>query len=232
MATRRRNSFLKSAAACAIALALLAGCGSDDADDDRSAESTPTAPAAAATPDPAALSPGRITAEVFAPKLSLEVTGEGWTLGDDNDEVFAVEHDIARGGSRVGYIAVFTPQELRDPELFARALPLPPSFVDWLATHRDVTVKAGPGELTIGGLPARQIEVATDLAQNVPLFDDWGMSFEDRVQVIEVRVDGEMTLIISGGDNPYFFEEWRTLMDPVIASILFERAAGGEGSVR
>jgi hypothetical protein len=216
-----------TAALCAVVLAIAAGCGGDDDDD---ADPTAIAPAATATTAPAATSAaggflpaGRVTAQVFQPTVSLEVSGEGWTLADDSGDAFSVEHDSLKGGPGKGYVSVYTPDELRDPADDNIMLPLPSSFVDWLAAHPTVMVQSGPSDVTIGGIAGRQIDVATDVEEPfVHLFDDFGMFSRDRIEVTEFSIDGEMVLVIAGGEDPDFFSDLRQFTDPVIASIQFE----------
>jgi hypothetical protein len=209
----------------AIALTTISGCGGDGekqpTDGTQPAGADTVAAPTAETP--AALTPGRIMSQVFEPKLSVELANEGWTLGDDAGDVFAVEHDATRGGATFCYVAVFKPRELRNPDLFEQPLPLTDDNIGWIAAHKYLTVKEPPSDVMIGELPARRVDIAAENGGfTVPLFDDFVMGTEDRVLFAEVLVEGERLLIAAGGDHPSFWADTRMCFDPVLASIRFD----------
>jgi hypothetical protein len=226
---RTRTAAWRAATIAAIvATTIFAACGGGD-DPDAVTEASPasaaTATTAAAAPTAAsatnALAPGRVTSEVFQPKLSLDLAGDNWE-GEDNGGIFAVEHDVARGGETFCYIAIYRPFELRNPELFEEAIPLTDDIVGWIAAHPNVVVVEPVTDVVIGGLPARRVDITTDNEFPVFLFNDFATNTEDRIAFIEMAVEGRRLIIAAGGDNPFFWESTRECFEPVLASMQFE----------
>lgn len=221
------------AAGLTLSLTLVfAACGGDDPDAPDGDEASPTA-AAQPTPAPATAvtsTAGTVTSTTFAPAVSFDVP-EGWTAVEDTAAGFVLEHIEGAPPAEQAWIGVFIASDVRNPENFGEAQPIPEDLTAWLAANRHLIVVRGPTPVTLDGAPASQIDVRTDTNFRPALFglagrppeDRIDLNFRDYARFIEMQdVEGGTIVIASGAANQAYFDEVLPLIEPVIASIDFE----------
>jgi hypothetical protein len=110
-----------------------------------------------------------------------------------------------------------------------KKLPLPASYIDYLAAMPGVTIVSAPRDLTIDGVAGRKIVMKVPpMHPTIHLKDDtaWigggptGMNPGGEVEIFEFTVDAKRLLIVLG-DDPAKFDGHAAELDPVIESIRF-----------
>jgi hypothetical protein len=190
-------------------------------------EASITTPAATALQDDEDAIPtprpitGTFASETFRPVVRATL-GPGWGVDIDSaPALFLVrEGDDSTPEGYVGFLHV---REVRDQENFSITSPAPDDMLAWLSAHRDVIVVDGPTDVSVAGIPARQLDVRIDTGgYDVPLFDDFQTEYRDRFRVWELRVNGERLLIVSGATHFSQFEGFVPMMEAALQAVSFE----------
>jgi hypothetical protein len=220
---------MRFAVAAGISFALIvSACGGDDADE---GDVTPASQVtAAASPSPAATTGATtLTSSAFTPAVSFDV-GEGWAVFEDTPTVFEIQHTEGTPGEQA-WIGVFKVSDVRSPDNFSEAQPIPDDIAAWLAANRHLTVESGPTPVTLDGIAASQIDVSTNLGYEPSLFGLAGrpaeeafvIGYSDDVRFIELQDVEDGTIVIATGAlTTGFFNDVLPFIDPVIATIDFE----------
>jgi hypothetical protein len=221
-----------------LILTLAAACGGgDDGDDASDGDASPTAaatsvaaPTAAATTGSSAV-PTTLTSATFAPSVTLTADSD-WTVVEDTPGVYVLEHIKNATPEQQAYIVVHKITDVRNPDNFGEAQPLPEDLTGWIAANEHLTVTGGPTPVTIGGIEGSQIDVRTDASYEPTLFglagfpveEGFVVGFRDALRIIELQdVDGG-TIIVAAGPlfSQAYFDEVLPVIEPVISSIEFE----------
>jgi hypothetical protein len=218
---------LAVAVAAGISFALVVACGGDDADE--GAVTPASQVSAAATPPAATSGATTLTSTSLTPAVSFDV-GEGWTVFEDTTAVFEIQRTQGTPGERA-WIGVFKASEVRSPDNFSEAQPIPEDVTAWLAANRHLIVESGPTPITLDGIAASQIDVRTELSYEPSLFglvgravdDAFAVGYRDHVRIIESQdVEDGTIIIVAGALNVGFFNDVLSIVEPVIATIDFK----------
>lgn len=217
-----------------VLLATLTACGGDDDDTNNGNPSpSPDETTAVASPAPtegAPASAGTLSSANFSPAVSFDVPA-GWEVVEDTPAVMLIKHVEGVPPEEQAWVGVFKVSDVRNPENFGEAQPIPEDITAWLVANRHLIVDSGPTPVTLDGIAGSQIDIRTRLNYEPALFglagrpadDNFGMAFLDAARIIELQdVDGGTIIISANADEQAYFADVLPLVEPVIASVDFE----------
>jgi hypothetical protein len=200
---------------------IVSACGDDDDDGGTAA----TTPAGNGTTAPAEGSPGADEPQAFASEnFSLPVTGEAstaWTIADDNESAFVLEHAQAEGFINLAFpLAVYSYDGLTEEDV-------PADPVAWWKAHPEIDIVSEEA-VTIGGIDGVQLEVTSDDEDTPALYEttfEGGNTFHlfpnDHFNLVVLDTSEGPLFLAFGSDDATRYSEIIPEAQPVLDSLEF-----------
>jgi ABC-type branched-subunit amino acid transport system substrate-binding protein len=176
-----------------------------------------------------------ITSDSFAIGVSFDAPA-GFSVATDRTNDFAIERRRADAG-RDAYIVFTRPQTVQGATE-GELVPAPADFIAWLVAHPKIQLLSEVIDVTIGGRPARQVDITSDVGTHLFTIDEMSRFIlvpSEIARVLAIDVDGQQMLILTGAILPFdvpessgaavemaAFEELLPELEEMIASVRFE----------